>query len=144
MKFDLDGRDRRIEDLKNQMIANNQGPSIVTNLGASDSGQLRSRVIGLESSLQAARDAQNRAKMDADRSYGCNSLGSGRLLELLQKRSGKWQFNFVRLKTIWWWNELWLSNVQIIELENLKQQNKRLQDQLAKTANADRDILKKN
>ena len=42
------------------------GPS-VTNLGASDSGQLRSRVIGLESSLQAARDAQNRAKMDADR-----------------------------------------------------------------------------
>ena len=35
-----------------------------------------------------------------------------------------------------------LSNAQIIELENLKQQNKRLQDQLASAAtNSDRDLL---
>lgn len=148
LKLDLDGRDRRIEDLKNQMIANNQNPSIVANLGTSDSGQLRSRVIGLESSLQAARDAQNRAKMDADRlsmelqqsrqreatleSSLRNALANGSSVPAPSQNNLGSVIN------------AGLSNAQIIELENLKQQNKRLQDQLASaSANADRDILEK-
>ena len=40
------------------------------------------------------------------------------------------------------WVKCNLSNVQMIELENLKEQNKRLQDQLASAStNADRDLL---
>ena len=66
LKLDIEGRDRRIVDLKNQMMASQNSP-IITNVSPQDSGQMRSQVIALEGSLQAARDAQNRARMEADR-----------------------------------------------------------------------------
>ena len=107
---------------------------------------MRSQVIALEGSLQAARDAQNRARMEADR-LGMelqqsrqreasletslrNALANGRSIPVPNQNSLSTPLS------------PGLSNAQIIELENLKQQNKRLQDQLASAAtNSDRDLL---
>ena len=145
LKLDIEGRDRRIVDLKNQMMASQNSP-IITNVGPQDSGQMRSQVIALEGSLQAARDAQNRARMEADR-LGMelqqsrqreasletslrNALANGRSIPVPNQNSLSAPLS------------PGLSNAQIIELENLKQQNKRLQDQLASAAtNSDRDLL---
>ena len=145
LKLDIEGRDRRIVDLKNQMMASQNSP-IITNVGPQDSGQMRSQVIALEGSLQAARDAQNRARMEADR-LGMelqqsrqreasletslrNALANGRSIPVPNQNSLSTPLS------------PGLSNAQIIELENLKQQNKRLQDQLASAAtNSDRDLL---
>ena len=145
LRLDLDGRDRRIEDLKNQMVETQSRP-LASSFGTQDSGQLRAQIIGLESSLNASRDAQNKAQMNADRLN----------LELQQSRQREANLE-ASLRNAMAGNRVLsapdqtksvsglsanLSNVQMIELENLKEQNKRLQDQLASAStNADRDLL---
>ena len=138
----MDGRDRRIEDLKNQMVETQSRP-LASSFGTQDSGQLRAQIIGLESSLNASRDAQNKAQMNADRlnlELQQSRQREANLEASLRNAMAVTAFRTIRPEREW--VKCKSSNVQMIELENLKEQNKRLQDQLASAStNADRDLL---
>ena len=145
LKVDLEGRDRRLADMREQLIQSQSRP-IVSSMTAPDNSQLRSQVIRLEGSLQAARDDQIRAQRDADRLK--LELDQARQREASLESSLRNAVSNVRTipqpmpmpSTV---NiNPGLSNAQIVELENLRQQNNRLQNQLASaSSNADRDIF---
>ena len=66
LKLDLQGRDRRLSDMRDQLIRS-QNNANFSSPQANDSAELRGKIIRLEGDLQASRDSQLNQQRIADR-----------------------------------------------------------------------------
>ena len=136
LKLDLQGRDRRLSDMRDQLIRS-QNNANFSSPQANDSAELRGKIIRLEGDLQASRDSQLNQQRIADRLNQELTQSRDRIATLEQSlRNGSNQIRTIpvpqpvpSLQP----NPITsaLSNSQKIELDNLRQQNQRLQEQLA-------------
>ena len=147
LKLDLQGRDRRLSDMRDQLIRS-QNNANFSSPQANDSAELRGKIIRLEGDLQASRDSQLNQQRIADRLNQELTQSRDRIATLEQSlRNGSNQIRTIpvpqpvpSLQP----NPITsaLSNSQKIELDNLRQQNQRLQEQLASaTASTDRNLF---
>ena len=147
LKLDLQGRDRRLSDMRDQLIRS-QNNANFSSPQANDSAELRGKIIRLEGDLQASRDSQLNQQRIADRLNQELTQSRDRIATLEQSlRNGSNQIRTIpvpqplpSLQP----NPITsaLSNSQKIELDNLRQQNQRLQEQLAlATASTDRNLF---
>ena len=147
LKLDLQGRDRRLSDMRDQLIRS-QNNANFSSPQANDSAELRGKIIRLEGDLQASRDSQLNQQRIADRLNQELTQSRDRIATLEQSlRNGSNQIRTIPVpqpvpslqpSPI----TSALSNSQKIELDNLRQQNQRLQEQLASaTASTDRNLF---
>ena len=152
LELDLQGRDKRISDMRDQLIRaqaqSNQPLSALPS--TSGSSELRAKVIRLEGDLQASQDGQLSQQRIADRLNMELRQERDRIAVLEQSlRNAMNQSRSIpvtpptpSVTVIPGPGATALSNSQKIELENLRQQNQRLQDQLASaTAGTDRNLF---
>ena len=140
LNIDLQGRNQRLADLREQLVQSQNRPSFS---GSPDNSQLRSKVIRLEGDVQIARDGELKQKRLVD---GLNlelAQSRERIATLEQSlRNAMNSARSIQPASIARAPTPSLSNSQIVELETLKQQNQRLQDQLASASvNSERDLF---
>ena len=140
LNIDLQGRNQRLADLREQLVQSQNRPSFS---GSPDNSQLRSKVIRREGDVQIARDGELKQKRLVD---GLNlelAQSRERIATLEQSlRNAMNSARSIQPASIARAPTPSLSNSQIVELETLKQQNQRLQDQLASASvNSERDLF---